>query len=115
MRNLLNFLARYNNLIIFLILEGIAFYMLTTGNNYHNSRLLNGVRGITRGIEKKIYNTKSYLSLREINEGLAAENVALKNSIGQLVKKENSVFFLLMILFINNNISIHQVRLLKIQ
>jgi rod shape-determining protein MreC len=93
MRNLLNFLARYNNLIIFLLLEGIAFYMLTNGNSYHNSRLVNGVRGITRGIEKKIYNTKSYLSLHEINESLAAENVALKNSIGQLVRKEKSVFF----------------------
>jgi rod shape-determining protein MreC len=93
MRNLLNFLARYNNLIIFLLLEGIAFYMLTNGNSYHNSRLVNGIRGITRGIEKKIYNTKSYLSLHEINESLAAENVALKNSIGHLVKKENSVFF----------------------
>jgi rod shape-determining protein MreC len=93
MRNLLNFLARYNNLIIFLLLEGIAFYMLTNGNSYHNSRLVNGVKGITRGIEKKIYNTKSYLSLHEINESLAAENVALKNSIGQLVKKEKPVFF----------------------
>jgi rod shape-determining protein MreC len=93
MRNLLNFLARYNNLIIFLLLEGIAFYMLANRNSYHNSRLVNGVRGITRGIEKKIYNAKSYLSLHEINESLAAENVALKNSITHLVRKENSVFF----------------------
>ena len=93
MRNLLNFLARYNNLIIFLILEGIAFYLLTTRNNYQNSRLVNSVRGMTRGIEKKINNTRSYLSLHEINENLAAENVALKNRIGQLVKKENSLFF----------------------
>jgi rod shape-determining protein MreC len=92
MRNLLNFLARYNNLIIFLILEGIAFYMLTNGNTYHNSRLVNGVRGMTRGIDKKIYNTKSYLSLRDINEKLAAENIALKNSLGQLAKKDNSGF-----------------------
>jgi rod shape-determining protein MreC len=93
MRNLLNFLARYNNLIIFLLLEGVAFYMLTNDNGYHNSRLVNGVRGVTRGFEKKIYNTKSYLSLREINERLASENVALKNSIGQMVRNENSVFF----------------------
>lgn len=92
MRNLLNFLTRYNNLIIFLFLEGIAFYLLTTGNNYHNSRLLNSVRGMTRGIEARIYNTTSYLSLHEINEKLAAENVALKNSIGKLVRKENSLF-----------------------
>ena len=93
MRNLLNFLARYNNLIIFLILEGIAFYLLATRNNYHNSRLVNSVRGMTRGIEERINNTTSYLSLHEINENLAAENVALKNSIGKLVRKENSLFF----------------------
>src|SRR5450759_516308 len=92
MRNLLNFLTRYNNLIIFLFLEGIAFYLLTTGNNYHNSRLLNSVMGMTRGIEKRINNTRSYLSLHQINENLAAENVALKNSIGKLVRKENSLF-----------------------
>ena len=51
MRNLLNFLVRYNNLIIFLILEGIAFYLLATGNSYHNARLVKGVRGMTNGIE----------------------------------------------------------------
>jgi rod shape-determining protein MreC len=77
---------------IFLILEGIAFYLISRGNNYHNSRMVNGVMGITRGIEKKIYNTRSYLSLHEINERLAAENVALKNTIGQIVKKENTLF-----------------------
>ena len=92
MRNLLNFLARYNNLIIFLFLEGIAFYLLSHGNSYHNSRLIKSVRGVTNGIESKIYNTRSYLSLHEINEKLAAENVALKNSISRIVKDENQVF-----------------------
>jgi rod shape-determining protein MreC len=93
MRNLLNFLARYNNLIIFLILEGIAFYLLSTRNSYHNSRIVNGVRGITRGIEEKINNTKSYLSLHEINENLAAENVALSNLLAKLTRRESSLFF----------------------
>jgi rod shape-determining protein MreC len=79
MRNLLNFLARYNNLIIFLFLEGIAFYMLSSGNSYQNSRLLNSIRGVTRGFEQRIYNTRSYLSLRQANEKLAEENIALKN------------------------------------
>lgn len=93
MKNLLNFLARYNNLIIFLILEGIAVYLLATGNNYHNTRVVNGIRGLINGIEEKINNTRTYLNLREINENLAAENVALRNSIGRLVKRENSLFF----------------------
>ncbi|MCX6322396.1 MAG: rod shape-determining protein MreC [Bacteroidia bacterium] len=93
MKNLLNFLARYNNLIIFLILEGITVYLLATGNNYHNTRVVNGIRGLINGIEERINITRTYLSLREINENLAAENVALRNSIGRLVKKENSLFF----------------------
>ncbi|MFA5820411.1 MAG: rod shape-determining protein MreC [Bacteroidales bacterium] len=93
MKNLLNFLARYNNLIIFLILEGIAVYLLATGNNYHNTRVVNGIRGLINGIEEKINNTRTYLNLREINENLAAENVALRNNIGRLVKRENSLFF----------------------
>ena len=93
MRNLLNFLIRFNNLIIFLILEGITFYLLATGNNYHNTRVVNGIRGLTHGIETKINNTRNYLSLREINENLAAENIALRNSIERLVRRENSLFF----------------------
>jgi len=93
MRNLLNFLTRYNNLIIFLLLEGIAFYLLSTRNSYHNSRLVNGVRSMTYGIEQKINNTKTYLSLHEINVTLAAENVTLKNIISKMVRKGNSLFF----------------------
>jgi rod shape-determining protein MreC len=93
MRSLLNFLARYNNLIIFLILEGIAIYLLATGNNYHNTRIVNGIKGLTNGVDEKISNTRTYLHLREININLAAENVALRNSISRLVKRDNSVFF----------------------
>jgi rod shape-determining protein MreC len=93
MRNLLNFLIRFNNLIIFLVLEGITFYLLATGNNYHNTRVMNGIRGMTKGIETKINNTRNYLSLREINENLGAENVALRNRIERLTRRENSLFF----------------------
>jgi rod shape-determining protein MreC len=86
MRSLLNFLARFNSLIIFLILEGISIYLLATGNNYHNTRILLGIRGVTNGIESSINNTRDYLKLREINQILAAENIALKNSIGRLTQ-----------------------------
>jgi rod shape-determining protein MreC len=93
MRSLLNFLARYNNLIIFLILEGIGIYLLTTGNSYHNTRILKSVRNLTQGIEQKVRNTRNYLNLKDINAALAGENIALKNSIERLVKGENSLFF----------------------
>jgi rod shape-determining protein MreC len=92
MRSLLNFLARYNNLIIFLILEGFSIYFVVTRNSYQNTRILFMVRRLTYGIEEKINNTRNYLNLKEINNNLAAENVALKNSLERLVKEENSLF-----------------------
>ena len=92
MRNLLNFLARYNNLIIFLLLEGFAVYMVVTGNHYQNSRVLKGVRVLTVGIERKISNTRTYLNLREINAKIALENVELRNRIDRLIKSRDQVF-----------------------
>jgi rod shape-determining protein MreC len=93
MRNLLNFLAKYNSLILFLIFEGIALYLVVTGNNYQNSRVIKGVRSITRVAEEKITITKNYLKLQEINTNLVMENVALRNRIERMIKKENQLFF----------------------
>jgi rod shape-determining protein MreC len=83
MRNLLNFLARFNNLILFLLLEGIAISLAVSGNSYHNSRLIKGVRSLTRSAESKIINTKNYLRLREINSSLSDENASLRNLIAE--------------------------------
>jgi rod shape-determining protein MreC len=93
MRSLLNFLARFNNLIIFLLLEGIAIYLLITGNNYHNTRVLLVTRSITTGIEKRITDTRNYLKLREINQALSNENIALRNRLGRLTGNQNTLFF----------------------
>jgi rod shape-determining protein MreC len=94
MRNLLNFLSRYNNLIIFLILEGIAFSFLISGNHYQNSKFVHRVHGLTRGISERMNNTKNFVNLGEINASLAAENVELKNKLERLNNKEEMVFLL---------------------
>ena len=92
MRNLLNFLLKYINIIVFLILEGIALYWLTNGNSYHNSRVVKGMQGVTRGLEERIIKVRTYLSLREINSNLASENSLLRNRIEQLTRKEDLKF-----------------------
>jgi len=92
MRNLLNFLLKYNNLIVFLILEGIAFYLLANGNSYHNSKLVRGTQGITRGINERISNTRAYLNLREINSELAKENGELRSRILRMTEKQSTDF-----------------------
>lgn len=92
MKNLLNFLARYNNLIIFLLLEGIAIYLVVTGNDYQNLRVLKSVRLITVGVEKRISNTRSYLNLHAINTRIAQENVSLRNRLERMIKSQSQGF-----------------------
>lgn len=93
MKNLLNFIVRFHNFIIFLFLETLAIYLLATNNNYHNTKVVKSINSITYGLEKRIANTRSYLRLNEINASLAVENTYLKNEIERLRKEENSVFF----------------------
>jgi rod shape-determining protein MreC len=92
MRNLLNFLARYNHLIVFLILEGVSIYLLATRNTYQNTRLMFAFRGLTQGFEIRINDAKTYLSLKDINRKLAAENVELKNSLQYFLNQDTSAF-----------------------
>lgn len=93
MRNLLNFLARYNNIILFILFEGIAVYLIITGNNYHNIRFTRAVKGMTYAAERKVTDIKNYLRLKKISSDLAEENAALRNRISRLGRKENLLFF----------------------
>jgi rod shape-determining protein MreC len=92
MRNLLNFLLKYINLIVFLVLEGIALSLLINNNNYQNSRIVKVTQGVTRGIQEKIRNVNTYLSLRDINSSLAAENSALRNNLEHYARQEDLKF-----------------------
>ncbi|NLA50038.1 MAG: rod shape-determining protein MreC [Bacteroidales bacterium] len=92
MRNLLNFFKRYNNVIIFLILEGIALSLLTSGNSYHNTRFIKGIRGITSGLERSFSRAGSYFRLRETEVILARENAMLRNFLEQTGKMKDNIF-----------------------
>ncbi|MCU0454698.1 MAG: rod shape-determining protein MreC [Bacteroidales bacterium] len=93
MRNLLNFLAKYNHLIVFIILESIALYMLGTANSYHNTRIVRGIRGLAGGFERRVSNVRSYFHLRTISQSLARENALLRTSLDRYRGEQGKVFF----------------------
>jgi rod shape-determining protein MreC len=47
---------------------------------------------VTRGIEERINNVRTYLNLREINSDLAAENSTLRESLDRFTRKEDLKF-----------------------
>ena len=81
MRNLLNFLAKYNHVIVFVFLESIALYLLFGVNDYHNIRFYKGLRSTTVGLEKQMSKVHNYFNLQEINDRLVEENTSLRDSL----------------------------------
>ena len=81
MRSLLNFLNRFGNILLFILLELIAFYMLAARPNYHNIKLTKAMSATRAAINAKINQATDYFSLNEINQQLLKENEELKNAL----------------------------------
>ncbi|MFN2314375.1 MAG: rod shape-determining protein MreC [Bacteroidales bacterium] len=92
MRGLLNFLLRYKTLILFLILEAVALFMISTSHNYHQTVFYGVARNISGfisgGFEKGAY----YFRLRQENEELLSENMMLRQRIESLTSTPPGAF-----------------------
>lgn len=86
MRSLLNFLKNYGNILLFLLLEGIAIYMLAARPSYHNIKLSKALNGTSAFIQERINSATDYFSLREINEQLLSENRKLRNTMQRMYR-----------------------------
>src|SRR5512133_4145667 len=84
MRSLLNFLLRHKTLILFLFMEGLALFMLSSSHNYHQTVVSNTARSISGGLTGKVEKGRSYFRLREVNEGLVRENLMLRKRLESL-------------------------------
>ena len=88
MRNLIDFLIRYSNFLIFLILEVVAFILIGTTHEYQQSSVWSSTNRIVASSNRIRSSIKEYFHLREENALLAEENAALKS---QLMELQNSV------------------------
>jgi rod shape-determining protein MreC len=93
MRSLLNFLIRYNSIIIFLLLEVFAFYLLSNATSYHNIKLSNASRATEAVLQKRIAGASEFFSLREINKALYDENLELRNRLERTYSDDEIYFF----------------------
>lgn len=92
MRNLIRFLLRYNLVIVFLILEFFAIFILIRFNQYQKATVVGIFQNITGFYHSKVFSLTEYLHLRETNEKLAEENTRLKNAL-ELVYRGDEMFF----------------------
>ena len=111
--------SELGNLILFLLLEGISFYLIITYNDAQAKIYQNSVNVISGSIAKQASNIRGYFSLNEQNSILLKENAKLKSKLFNLAEKlgakpedldlkvtQNQIFNLISARVVNNSISL---------
>ena len=111
--------SELGNLILFLFLEGISFYLIITYNESQAKIYQNSVNVISGTIADQASNILGYFTLKEQNNILLKENAKLKAKLFNLVEKqgakpedlnlnitENQIFNLVSARVVNNSISL---------
>ncbi|WP_300704766.1 rod shape-determining protein MreC [Bacteroides sp.] len=86
MRNLLNFLIKYNYWFLFLLLEVTSFVLLFRFNHYQQSVYFTSANGIAGKVYEVSGGITSYFHLKSVNEDLLDRNMLLEQRVSFLEK-----------------------------
>lgn len=84
MRNLLDFLAKYNHWFVFVALEVVCFVLLFRYNSYQGSVWFSSANVVAGKIYEIDAAVKNYFSLTKINEQLTERNLYLEQQVRRL-------------------------------
>lgn len=84
MRNLLNFLLKYNYWFLFVLLEAICFVLLFRFNNYQQSVFFTSANVVAGKVYEVSGSVSSYFHLKSVNEDLLDRNMLLEQQITNL-------------------------------
>ncbi len=111
--------SELGNLILFLLLEGISFYIIITYNDDQAKIYHNTIKVISGNVSNQASNIRGYFSLKEQNNILLKENAKLKAKLFNLAEKQgakpedldlkvtqNQIFNLVSARVVNNSISL---------
>lgn len=86
MRNLLEFLAKYNNWFLFVLLEVLSMVMLFRYNSYQGSVWFSSANVVAGKLYEIQSAVESFFSLTKINEQLTLRNFYLERQVNQLAR-----------------------------
>ncbi|TVZ56743.1 rod shape-determining protein MreC [Lutibacter sp. Hel_I_33_5] len=84
MQQLVFFIQKYKFFLFFLLLEGIAFFLIVNNHTFHKSKFVSSTNFITGNLYEKTSNLTEYLNLNDRNKELVLENLQLKNDLENL-------------------------------
>ncbi|MBD0832853.1 rod shape-determining protein MreC [Aestuariibaculum sediminum] len=92
MQQIINFIIRNKNFLLFLLLFGISIFFTIQSHSYHKSKFINSANFLTGGVYNSVSNISGYFNLKSQNEILAKENNRLKQMLYNANQNLDSVF-----------------------
>ena len=81
MQNLLRFLQRYSNFLLFIVLEVVALLLFVLTQPYQHARFFSAANGFVTSVTQVGDNISGYFTLTRVNRQLAEENAMLREQI----------------------------------
>lgn len=87
MRNLLEFLAKHNHWLVFVLLEAISVTLIFRYNSYQGSVFFSSANAVAGKVYEWDAAVKTYFSLTKINEQLNVRNLYLEQTVRKLTEE----------------------------
>lgn len=119
MRNLLNFLVKYNYWFLFILLETASFVLLFRFNRYQQSVFFTSANAVAGKLYEAVGSVTSYFHLKETNEDLLDHNIRLEQRVAALerallnAKSDTALYHSLDSIPTSSNYSLFKARVIK--
>ncbi len=81
MQQIINFIIRNKNFLLFLLLFIISLFLTIQSHSYHKSKFISSANFLSGGIYNSVHNISQYINLKKKNEILIEENNRFRNII----------------------------------
>jgi rod shape-determining protein MreC len=92
MQQIINFIIRNKNFLLFLLLFGFSLLFTIQSHSYHKSKFINSANFLTGGVYNSLNNISNYLDLKAQNKLLTEENKRLRILLSNSAIQADSVF-----------------------
>ncbi|WP_396602109.1 rod shape-determining protein MreC [Algibacter sp. R77976] len=92
MQQIINFIIRNKNFLLFLLLFGFSLLFTIQSHSYHKSKFINSANFLTGGIYNSVNNISGYFNLKSQNQILSEENSRLRSLISNTGIETDSIF-----------------------
>jgi rod shape-determining protein MreC len=92
MQQIINFIIRNKNFLLFLLLFGISILFTIQSHSYHKSKFISSANFLTGGVYNSINNVSGYFNLKSQNQLLVEENKRLRSLLRNSLIKTDSTY-----------------------